>query len=128
MINDFKNIKLPSNTEIYLNSGIPQMYNRVSFNGSKHHGEDWMYIPLPSQNEITEKITSVGNNITIVTEAFTVEQSDLYAVVLKGRCVGFVEVESGKKLKLSGKISDQIGDNFKKHFNNNKRSRSLWAS
>ncbi len=107
---DLHDVVLPDSAELYVSTGLSQMFRRVTLEAETDTFENsWLYIPLDQVFSIRQNLIVAGRNrqhTYFGAESVEIDDVTLYPILMKGMVRGVIANRSQRPLKLSGEVKE----------------------
>jgi hypothetical protein len=107
---DLHDVVLPDSAELYVSTGLSQMFRRVSLEADSDTFENsWLYIPLDQVFSIRQNLIVAGRNpqhTYLGSDSVEIDDVTLYPILMKGMVRGIIANRSSRPLRLSGEVKE----------------------
>ncbi len=111
LCSDILHVSLLEGTRLYLATGVPQAFRRVTEDGRNGFEDSWLYIPHGQLLSVQETLTAEAGSpdaSCISSSAIEIDDKSVYPVLVDGRLRGVLTADSQVPLESAGRLADSV--------------------
>jgi len=111
LIGNLRGAGWPDNVEVYVASGIPQMFRRLDEPGSQQFEDSWLYLPVSTVRSLTQSLIvecCSPEKKLISTNSIDTDQRKLLPVLANGRFSAVLAARRGDRVDVDEEASEML--------------------